>query len=435
MASLKTSPPCSADARVAERAQPEAWAPQAVQSHAGGFGAAAFGPSGAQFGAALRKNWLAKLVPDSLFGRLALLLGVAVVSSHVLALTLMFELHPRPGMAPPPQVMGVSGPPPWGMGQPPPHAPPNSEPPHVRGPDGPPGPPTLGLLLDIAVRLGALLLAAWVGARWLSDPVRRLAGAARELGLNIHRAPLPESGTLECREATRVFNQMQQHIRAQLEQRDQFVAAVSHDLRTPLTRLALRVESLHDAGDRQRFGRDIAEMDTMIRATLDYLRGAADAEPWVALDLAALVDSLVQDQQEAGHVVAVELGGASPLAPVRAQASALRRCISNLLDNAARYGGAAQVQLTEDAQGVCVTVLDRGPGIPEAELAQVLQPFYRVEASRNRNTGGVGLGLASASDIARQHGGSVSLRNRPGGGLQAELRLPRQVVGAKSLLN
>jgi signal transduction histidine kinase len=133
--------------------------------------------------------------------------------------------------------------------------------------------------------------------------------------------------------------------------------------------------------------------------------------------------------------VAVEPDGSVLLAPVRAQASALRRCISNLLDNAARYGGAARVQLTEDAQGVRVTVLDRGPGIPEAELVQVLQPFYRVEASRNRNTGGVGLGLASASDIARQHGGQVQLSNRVGGGLQAELCLPRQVPDSKMLLN
>lgn len=363
--------------------------------------------------------WVERWLPDSLFGRLALLLGVAVVTSHVLALTLMFELHPRPDLHRPPEAMEASGPPP----------------PHFRGPDGPPGPPTLGLLLDIAVRLGALLLAAWVGARWLSDPVRRLAGAARELGLNIHRAPLPESGTLECREATRVFNQMQQHIRAQLEQRDQFVAAVSHDLRTPLTRLALRVESLQDAAERQRFGKDIAEMDTMIRTTLDYLRGAADAEPWVALDLASLVGSLAEDQQECGHDVALESHPGAPLAPIRAQTSALRRCITNLLDNAVRYGGAAQVRLTEDAEGVRVTVLDRGPGIPEAELAKVLQPFYRVEASRNRNSGGVGLGLATASDIARHHGGSLELCNRPGGGLQAELVLPRQREDAKSLLN
>ena len=388
--------------------------------------------------------WVERWLPDSLFGRLALLLGVAVVTSHVLALSMMFELHLRPGKhPPPPDAARVAGPPPWGVGQPPPRAylaAPPGAPPGVpsdfHGPDdGPPGPPAWGLLLDISVRLAALLLAAWVGARWLSVPVRRLAGVARELGHNIHRAPLPEVGTLECREATRVLNQMQQHIRAQLEQRDQFVAAVSHDLRTPLTRLALRVESLQDATERQRFGKDIAEMDTMIRATLDYLRGAADAEPWVALDLAALVDSLVQDEQDCGHGVTMEPLPAVSVAPVRAQAGALRRCLPNLLDNAVRYGGGAQLRLTEDAQGVCVTVLDRGPGIPEAELAKVLQPFYRVEASRNRNTGGVGLGLASASDIARQHGGSVVLRNREGGGLRAELRLPRLPSDTQAPLN
>jgi protein-histidine pros-kinase len=361
-----------------------------------------------------------RCLPDSLFGRLALLLGVAVVSSHVLALTLMFEVLPHPGPPPlPPPGMqphdfaGTGGPP----GQP-----------------GPPGPRLSGLLLDISVRLGALLLAAWMGARWLSDPVRRLAGAARELGHNIHRPPLPETGTLECREATRVFNQMQKHIRAQLEQRDQFVAAVSHDLRTPLTRLALRVESLQDASERQRFGRDIAEMDSMIRATLDYLRGAADAEPWVALDLASLVDSVVHDQQDSGNDVVQASQSGAPLAPVRAQASALRRCLTNLLENAVRYGGAAEVRLAEDADAVRVTVLDLGPGIPEAELAKVLQPFYRVEASRNRNSGGVGLGLATASDIARQHGGSVELSNRPGGGLQAELVLPRKSMEVQMLL-
>jgi len=376
--------------------------------------------------------WVERWLPDSLFGRLALLLGVAVVTSHVLALTVMFELHLPPGKHPPPDAARLAGPSPWGVGQPPPHtysdAPPGL-PRDFQGPDGgPPGPPAWGLLLDIGVRLAALLLAAWVGARWLSDPVRRLADAARALGHNINRAPMSEAGTRECREATRVLNQMQQHICAQLEQRDQFVAAVSHDLRTPLTRLALRVESLPDASERQRFGKDIAEMDTMIRATLDYLRGAADAEPWVVLDLAALVDSLVQDQQDCGHDVTLEPLPAVSLAPVRAQAGALRRCMANLLDNAVRYGAGAEVRLTEDAQGVCVTVLDRGPGIPEVELSKVLQPFYRVEASRNRNTGGVGLGLASASDIARQHGGSVVLRNRGGGGLWAELRLPRPKI-------
>ncbi|NBW50142.1 MAG: HAMP domain-containing protein [Betaproteobacteria bacterium] len=373
------------------------------------------------------KGMAARCVPDTLFGRLALLLAVAVLSSHVLALTLLFEMRPdfKPGFPPrgaPGELMpfatpisdagtGLQG---QALPEPPTHSGP--------GPHG--GPPPAGLLLDIGVRLGALLLAAWVGARWLSDPVRRLAGAARELGHNIHRAPLPETGTLECREATQVFNQMQQHIRAQLEQRDQFVAAVSHDLRTPLTRLALRAESLKDEPERQRFAKDITEMDAMIRATLDYLRGAADAEPWMPMDMASLVSSLAHDQQGCGHDVAVEATTSQGFPPVRSQASALRRCLNNLLDNAVRYGGGAKVQLELADKTLRVLVRDRGPGIPEGELTKVLQPFYRVESSRNRHTGGVGLGLAAAHDIARQHGGSLLLRNLPHGGLEAELALP-----------
>jgi signal transduction histidine kinase len=380
-----------------------------------------------------------RCLPDSLFGRLALLLAVAVLSSHVLALTLLFEMRPdfKPGFHPGGPVHSK----PSDAASPPVAdrafalpAPPDA-PGHHPG-----GPPPAGLLLDIGVRLGALLLAGWVGARWLSDPVRRLADAARELGHNIHRPPLPETGTLECRAATRVFNQMQERICAQLEQRDQFVAAVSHDLRTPLTRLALRVESLKDDAERQRFGKDIAEMDTMIRATLDYLRGAADAEPWLPLDMDALVQSLAHDQQDCGHQVMVDAAMPLRLAqgdvdgtvamsrmslpPVRAQASALRRCITNLLDNAVRYGGGARVQLLHAGHTLKVLVHDQGPGIPEAELGKVLQPFYRVESSRNRHTGGVGLGLAAAHDIARQHGGSLQLRNRSEGGLEVELALP-----------
>jgi protein-histidine pros-kinase len=280
------------------------------------------------------------------------------------------------------------------------------------------------MLLDIAVRLSAVLLAAWVGARWLAAPMHRLAEATRELAANIHRAPIVEAGTRECREATAVINQLQQHIRAQLTERDQFVAAVSHDLRTPLTRLALRVQSLEGDEQRQRFGRDIAEMDNMIRATLDYLRGSADAEPWVALDLRALVQSLVHDQQDCGHAVtlAEDPAAATPSLPLRAQLSALRRCITNLVENAVRYGGGAEIALVQDAGALSVRISDRGPGIPTESLSQVLLPFYRVESSRNRHSGGVGLGLATAHDIARQHGASLVLSNRAGGGLQAELR-------------
>ena len=336
------------------------------------------------------------LLPDSLFGRLALLLVVAVLSSHVLALTLMFELRPPP----PPGFPG-------------------------RHPGGPPALFHVGLLLDIAVRLGALLLAAWVGARWLSEPIRRLAGAARELGRDIHRAPLPETGTSECRDATRVFNQMQTRLREQLAQRDQFVAAVSHDLRTPLTRLALRAEALQSAPDRQAFARDIREMEEMIRATLDYLRGAADPEPFVSMDIGSLVNSMACDCQDSGQDVQVH--GGVGVAPLTVQASSLRRCIGNLISNAVRYGVRARISFQDSAHALQITVADDGPGITATELEKVMLPFYRVEGSRNRKIGGVGLGLATASDIARRHQGTLCLANHPGGGLLATLTLPRVV--------
>lgn len=341
---------------------------------------------------------LLRLLPATLFGRLALLLFVAVLASHVLALTLMFELRP-----PPPRPDMLAG------GLPPPPRPPH---------------PFLhpGMLLDIGVRLSALMLAAWIGARWLSQPIRQLASAARGLGRDIHQSPLPEDGTVECREASRVFNQMQAQIRQQLSERDRFVAAVSHDLRTPLTRLRLRAEGLADVEDKRRFRQDIVEMDAMISATLDYLRGAADAEALVRLDLEALVASIADDNQACGHAVSM----AGHAAPIRAQTSALRRCIGNLVDNAIRYGGAAEIRLIDRPDQVCIEVRDPGPGVPEAELDKVLAPFYRLEGSRNRNTGGVGLGLSIAHDIARKHQGRLHLRNGSTRGLVATLELPRR---------
>ena len=335
----------------------------------------------------------------SLLVRVALLLVVAVVVGHVLAMTLMFELRPRL------PVIGPPGPPPVG-----------------------PPPVTLwmqlGMVLDLGVRLAALGLAAWVAVRWLLAPMKRLACAARALGDDIEGPPLPEDGTRECQEVSRLFNQMQTRIRQQWSARDRFVAAVSHDLRTPLTRLRLRTEGLADSEQKRQFSRDIAEMDDMIRTTLDYLCGAADAEATVRLDLAALVGSLAEDQREAGHQVTV-WGTAAPLP---AQALALRRCIGNLVENAIRYGTSVEIHLVDGAEAVEVSVRDRGPGLPEAELDKVMAPFYRVASSRERHRAGVGLGLSIAQDIARRHGGELALKNRGDGsgtGLVATLRLPR----------
>ncbi|WP_053842546.1 ATP-binding protein [Paracidovorax avenae] len=365
----------------------------------------------------------ARCLPDTLFGRLAMLLFVAVLASHVLALTLMFELRPEPGPGP------------------------HHRPPAADGPDGarqgpagttvvgqggvelplphparhPPGWWHPGLLLDIGVRLAALMLAAWWGARWLARPLHRLATAARQLGTDVHRPPLPEDGTAECREASRVFNLMQARIRRQLDERDRFVAAVSHDLRTPLTRLRLRAESLGQDAERTAFARDIAEMDAMIAATLDHLRGVAGAEPLALLDVQALIESLVDDEQACGHEVRCS-GIARPLP---ARAGALRRCLDNLVGNAVRYGGSAEIALEDAPDALRIHVRDHGPGLPQDELGKVVQPFYRVETSRNRHSGGAGLGLSIASDIVQRHGGSLLLSNAAGGGLRATVVLPR----------
>jgi protein-histidine pros-kinase len=371
-----------------------------------------------------RRTWLRRLVPGSLFGRLALLLCVAVMLSHVLALKLMFEMGPHlfgPTQhgAPPGQSIGAApnqgfGPPPdQGFGPPPLHG------------EGHPMLP-LGLWIDIGVRLSALMLAAWIGARWLAQPVRQLADAARELGQDIHRAPLVEAGSDECREATRVFNQMQAQICQQLSQRDSFVAAVSHDLRTPLTRLALRAESLQDAEQRRSFKRDINEMNDMISATLDHLRGVAAAEPLVLLDVVSLLGSLADDHLARGHaVVMIAPDPAQPVAPLLTQAQALRRCIGNLIDNAVRYGGAARLRCFETDQRLCIEVSDPGPGMAPADLAQALTPFYRAEGSRNRHSGGVGLGLSITNDIARRLNGEVQLKNGDSGGLVVTVALAR----------
>lgn len=369
-----------------------------------------------QAGAWLRQ----RLVPKTLFGRLACLLVVLVLASHFLVLKMMFEMRPnRPDWAPPER-------PPLTMPQgerPPP-------PPGAGGGEGGGVSPRWGLGIDVGVRLLALLVAAWIGARWLSEPVRRLAQAAQALGRDVHRPPLPESGTLECRAAIRVFNQMQAQICQQLQERDSFVAAVSHDLRTPLTRMALRVESLRDAPLRAQFARDIAEMNHMIVVTLDYLRGVAEAEPWVLLDADSLLSSLADDYAAGGHAVTMDSPREdTPPAVVSTQAQGLRRCLSNLVDNALRYGGSAQLRSYRQGAQLCLEVADHGPGVQVADLEKIRQPFYRVEASRNRHSGGVGLGLSIAHDIAQRLSGTLHFRNRDEGGLVVTLVLQAHATG------
>lgn len=368
--------------------------------------------------------------PDSLFARLACLLTVVAVASHVLAVTLMFEFRPAPPPHPqPPAHPRTQGDPqlqPITIGQ-------DKTGYTVRriaptmfegeAPASPPPQPRMlwGFLLDMGIRLLALLIAAWFAARWLAQPIRKLAMAAQELGRNIHRPPLPVSGPQECREASHVFNHMQEQICQQLLNRDRLVAAVSHDLRTPLTRLRLRAEMLDDAQASQEIQHDIAEMESMIRDTLDYLRGQAQGPQMVRVHLQALLQSVVDDHALSGAVI--PLTGQTD--PIEAQPGPLRRCIDNLVGNALRYGGGAEIHVTQTDTTVSITIRDHGPGLPEASLQEVMQPFVRMEGSRHRDHGGVGLGLSIARDIARRHHGELLLHNAPDGGLRAVLALPR----------
>lgn len=278
------------------------------------------------------------------------------------------------------------------------------------------------LLLTLAVLLASVVLLSLLAVRWVVRPLHRLRGAAEALGRDINRPPLAEAGPLEVAETARAFNTMQRRIRSFVEDRARILAAVSHDLKTPLTRLRLRAELLDDEALRDKVLEDLADMETMVAATLDFMRGVEAGEESRRVDLMALLETVAENAREAGG--RVSLAGAVG-APVVARPTALKRCLVNLVDNAVRYGGGAEITAAEIPGAVRVVVADDGPGIPEALLEQAFEPFYRIDGSRARHTGGTGLGLGIARNIARAHGGELTVRNRDGGGLEAELVLPR----------
>jgi signal transduction histidine kinase len=251
-------------------------------------------------------------------------------------------------------------------------------------------------------------------------PVRMLADAAERLSRNIDEPPLPEKGAVEIRAATRAFNRMQDRLRRHVHGRALAFAAMSHDIRTPLTRMRLRLESLGDEA-RDKLAGDVGEIEAIAKSALDVTRGLSHEESVVPVELRGLVARLLQDYSALGHHVAVS-GVAEP---VDARPAALRRAIGNLVDNALKYGTQVEVAIEDAREHASVSVRDRGPGIPPEHLPKVVNPFYRVESSRNRGTGGTGLGLAIAKDIAEGHGGELMIDNREGGGLCATLRLPR----------
>jgi len=286
---------------------------------------------------------------------------------------------------------------------------------------------TLDVALDYLLRLYLLrilvvVLLALLAVRLAIGPLDKLARAAEALGKDIQRPPLAEEGPLEVRRAARAFNAMQQRLIHNLGERMRFLAAVSHDLRSPITRLRLRTEMLDDDSARQKLRKDLDDMEGMVTATLDFISGSDLDEARQNLDVNALLQSLQADFEEQGE--AVEVSGRA-LQPFAGYPLSLQRALLNLIENALRYAGSAEVQVEDSAQTLCIRVLDRGPGIPPEQLERVTEPFYRLEPSRNRSTGGYGLGLSIAQTIAAAHHGRLELRNRDGGGLEATLLFDR----------
>lgn len=276
--------------------------------------------------------------------------------------------------------------------------------------------------LHLIIIIVALMGFSFVAIHWVTRPLQQLANAAEELGNNIHRPPLDESGPLEVSRAAHAFNTMQNRLIRHIQDRTQLLAAISHDLKTPITRLRLRTELLEDYATRERFQKDLDEMESMVMATLDFMRGVDQQEAFQPVDMMALLESLQADAQEMQEQVTIH---GVIHAPYKGKPSALKRCLSNLLENAFKYGQSATV-LIEDSPDYCIIrILDKGQGIPEDQLTQVFTPYYRLETSRNRDTGGTGLGLSIAQDIAQLHGGSLMLRNTPNEGLEVILTLPR----------
>lgn len=380
---------------------------------------------------------------DTLALRLFLLMWGALVLSHVAAWSTVRLLMPAPGVqghfAPGPGFGGpgprpaAEGPPgdprSLGLGAAPPPGPPRlppGEPPTPTFPSLPPNLPGNLALVDYGVRFLVIALAAWWGSRWLAQPVSRLVGAAEQLGpaLAQGRQPPPldeHHGTAEVRSAAAVFNRMAQQLRQVFEGRGLMIAAISHDLRTPLTRLRMRLETTPlEPQFQQRSVADLAEMNALIDAVLEVFRGPGAGSAPRQVDVAALVQALVDDHTEQGARLTLQ---AAP-AVLHTEALPLRRIVDNLVGNALRYAGQAEVSVRHEGGQVVVAVVDSGPGIPEAELEAVMQPFVRLESSRNRATGGAGLGLFIARELAQRLGGRLQLANRAGGGLRAELWLP-----------
>lgn len=281
----------------------------------------------------------------------------------------------------------------------------------------------IGTFLVMTTIAGGVTL--WTISRFVA-PVRALAAAAEALGRDVNAPPLAESGPTEVARAAAAFNQMATRIRRFVADRTELLTAIGHDLRTPITRLKLRAEFMEDDEQRAKMLVDLGELETMVSATLAFGRDARSTEPVVQLDLAELLRTILDEAGDIKPDIADRLGYVGPQhLTLRGQALNLKRALTNLVTNAVNYGGSAQIRLHEPASGVVkIDVMDTGPGIPPEEIDRVFEPFHRGDQSRNKETGGVGLGLPIARNILRAHGGDVVLKTQQGGGVWATVTLP-----------
>lgn len=276
-------------------------------------------------------------------------------------------------------------------------------------------------LVSLAASAAVTLVIVALVVRRITRPMRALAAAAERIGRGETVRIEPPPGPAEIRTTVEAFNAMEARLSRFVQDRTRMVAAISHDLRTPITSLRLRAEFIEDEELKQAMVRTLDEMHAMTDATLAFAREEAGGEATRDVDLAALIDGIVEDHRALGHDVAYH--GPERLV-WRCRPASLKRAIANLVENAVRYAGAAEVRLDRVGIETTITVDDRGPGIPAERLQEVFEPFLRLEASRNRDTGGVGLGLSIARSVVRAHGGELTLANRPQGGLRAVVTLP-----------
>lgn len=276
-------------------------------------------------------------------------------------------------------------------------------------------------LIIIGLILLSTFIVALIATRHLATPLERFAEGARRFGVDFRAPPIPVVGPHEIRQAILAFNAMQAQLQHFVQDRTQMLAAISHDLRAPLTRMRLRGEFIDDAEQQSRLFRDVDEMQAMVNSALEFFRDEARLEHATAFDLAELLHTVVDDFKDAGTEVSFE---GAPRFVYMGRPIGIKRALVNLIDNASKYGSEPGVQLKAFMDRVEIRVHDRGPGIAPQFHEQVFAPFFRIEGSRNKNTGGVGLGLSAARATVLEHGGTLTLRNWRGGGLEVKVSLP-----------